>query len=194
MHLKKHPEHTFEKASHERTSAPLELIHSEIVGSFPHMSMSQAKYALTFIDDFFRYCWVHFLKHRSVVFNLFKVFKALVENHSGKKLKVLRYDNGGEYVKSEFIQFCKDACIQIQHSIPYTPQQNGVAERNNRSLKEIATCMMEANTLPPKFWAKDINCTPYIQNRVPHKQLYGMTPFKAWSGHKPDVIHFNIFG
>ena len=73
--------------------------------------------------------------------------KALVENQSGRRLKILIYDNGGEYVKSKFIQYCKDADIQIQHSIPYTPQQNGVAERKNKSLKEMATCMMEAKTL-----------------------------------------------
>ena len=75
----------------------------------------------------------------------------------------------------------------MQHSIPYTPQQNGVAERKNISLKEMATCMMEAKNFPPKFWAKDINCVAYIQNEVPHKQLDGMTPFESWSGHKPDV-------
>ena len=87
------------------------------------MSMIQAKYALNFIDDFSRYSWVHFLKHKSKVFGLFKVFKALVENQSVRKLKVLRYDNGGEYVKYEFINYCADAGIQMQHSIPYTPQQ-----------------------------------------------------------------------
>ena len=113
--------------------------------------MSQAKYALTFIDYFSRYCWVHFMKHKSEVFGLFKVFKALVENQCGRKLKALRSDNGGEYVKNVFINYCADAGIHMQHSIPYTPQQNGVAERKNRSLKEMATCMMEAKTLPPKY-------------------------------------------
>ena len=82
----------------------------------------------------------------------------------------------------------------MQHYIPYTPQQNGVAERKNRTVKEMETCMMEAKTLPPKFWAEAINCASYIENRVPHKQLDGMTPFKARSGHKPDVTHFRIFG
>ena len=124
------------------------------------MSMSQAKYALTFIDDFSRYYWVYFLKHKSEVFGLFKVFKALVENQSGRKLKVLISYNGGEYVKSVFIQYCVDVGIHMQHSIPYTPQQNGVVERKNRSLKEMATCMMEA--LPPKCWAEAINYASYI--------------------------------
>ena len=124
--------------------------------------MSQAKYALTFIDDFSRYCWVHFMKHKSEVFGLFKVFKALVENQCGRKLKVLRYDNGGDYVKYEFINYCADVGIHIQHSIPYTSQHNGVAERKNRSLKEMATCMMEAKNFPTNFWAEAINCIAYI--------------------------------
>ena len=81
----------------------------------------------------------------------------MVENQSGRRLKILRSENGGEYVKFEFIQYCKYAGIQMQHSIPYTPQQNGIAERKNKSLKEMETCMMEANTLPPKFWDEAIN-------------------------------------
>ena len=65
----------------------------------------------------------------------------------------------------------------MQHSIPYTPQKNGVAERKNRSLKEMETCMMKAKNLPPNFWDEAIKCASYIQNSVPHKQLYVMTPF-----------------
>ena len=71
------------------------------------MSMIQSKYELTFIDEFSRYCWVYFLKHKSKVFDLFKVFRALVENQSGRKLKILRNENGGEYVNSEFIVIVK---------------------------------------------------------------------------------------
>ena len=80
------------------------MIHGDFAGPFPHMSMSQAKYALNFIDEFSKYYWVYFLKHKFKVFGLFKFFKALVENQSGRKLKVLRFDNGGEYVKFDFIQ------------------------------------------------------------------------------------------
>ena len=103
-----------------------------------------------------------FLKHKSEVFDLFKVFKSLVENQSGRKLKILISENGCEYVKSEFIQSCKDACIQMKNLIPYTPQENGVTKRKNKSLKEMATCMMEAKTLPPKFWVEAIKCASYI--------------------------------
>ena len=82
--------------------------------------MIQDKYALTFIDDFSMYFWVYFLKHKSEVFDLFKVFRTLVENQSGRKLKILKFDNCGEYVKYDFILYCKDVGIQMQHSIPYT--------------------------------------------------------------------------
>ena len=109
--LGKHLEHKFEKASHERTFAPIEVIHGDISGPIPHISMSQDKCALTFIDEFSRYCWVHFLKHKCEVFDLFKVFRSFVENQYARKLKILRFENGGEYVKSDFIQYCKDAGI-----------------------------------------------------------------------------------
>ena len=82
----------------------------------------------------------------------------------------------------------------MQHSIPYTPQQNGVAERKNISLKEMATYVMEPKRFPPNFWAKDIKCASYIKNMVPHHKIYDITPFKSWSGHKRDVTHFRIFG
>ena len=67
----------------------------------------------------------------------------------------------------------------MQHSILYIPQRKGFAETKNRPLKEMATCMMESKTLPPKFWDEAINCASYIQNKVPHKQLDGITPFEA---------------
>ena len=119
--------------------------------------MSQTKYVLTFIDYFYRYCWVYFLKHKSGVFDHFKVFKSLVENHYGRKLKILISNNGGEYVKSIFIHYCEYSGTQMQHSIPYTPQQNGVAVRKNRSLKEMATYMVESKRLTPNFWVETIN-------------------------------------
>ena len=86
----------------------------------------------------------------------------MVENQSGRRLKILRSENGGEYVKYEFIQYFKDVGVHMQHSIPYTPQQNGVAERKNRSLKEMETCMMEDKTFPPIFWDEAIKYASYI--------------------------------
>ena len=81
----------------------------------------------------------------------------------------------------------------MQHSTPYTPQQNGVAERKNRSLKEMVTCMIEARDLSPKLWAEAISCAAHIQNRASHKSVKGMTPYEAWFGQNPNVSNFRIF-
>ena len=104
---------------------------------------------LTFIDDFSRYCWVFFLKQKYEVYEIFKYFKDFIENFILKNIKVLRTDNGKEYVNKNLQHLCEYNGIQMQHSVPYTPQQNGVAERKNTTLKEMATCMFEAKYLSP---------------------------------------------
>ena len=82
----------------------------------------------------------------------------------------------------------------MQHYVPYTPQQNGVAEHKNGALKEMATCMMDAKDLSPKIWDEDINCVTYVHKIDPHKSLEGKTQFEAWNGYKPNVCHFRVFG
>ena len=80
----------------------------------------------------------------------------------------------------------------MQHSVPYTP--SSVTERKNMALKEMETYMMEAKDLNPNIWDQSINSTTYFQNISPQKYLYGKTPYEAWSGHKPNVFHFKVFG
>ena len=120
----------------------------------------------------------------------FKVFKASVEKFSGKNIKVLRTDNGRKYVNMNLKHLCEDNGIQMQHSMPYTPQQNGVEKFKNRALKEMATCMLEDKYLSPKVWVEAINCDKYFHNIFPHKSLEYKTPFEAGSGHKSNVSHF----
>ena len=129
--LGKHPEKKFDKGKAQRASSPLGMIHSDIMGPFMQPSISKVRYVLTFIDDFSRFTWVFFLKLKSEVFECLIEFKALAENESGCKIKILHTDNGGEYVNKYVQQLCIDAGIQLQHTVPYTPQQNGVAERKN---------------------------------------------------------------
>ena len=82
----------------------------------------------------------------------------------------------------------------MQHSTPYTPQQNGVDERKNRSLKEMETFMIEVRDLNHKIWVEAISCATHIQYRAFHKSMKGMTPYEAWFGEKPNVSNFRIFG
>ncbi|KAH9668902.1 Integrase catalytic domain-containing protein [Citrus sinensis] len=118
-----------------RSKCILDLIHSDVWES-PDISMGGAKYMVTFIDDYSRRCWVYLIKKKSDIFSVFKEYKARVELESSKRIKCLRTDNGGEYTDGEFLAFCKQEGIQRQLTIAYTPQQNGVAERMDKTLTE----------------------------------------------------------
>ena len=82
----------------------------------------------------------------------------------------------------------------MEHLVPYTPQLNGVAERNNIPLKEMTTCLLHAKHIPPSLWVEAVNYASYLQNRVPHKSVVGATPFEALHGNKPNVSHLRVFG
>jgi hypothetical protein len=191
--LGKHPQEKFEKGKAHRASSPLDLIHSDLMGPFMRPSISKARYVLIFLDDYSRYTWVFFLRLKPKVFEHLKEFKALVETQSGTRIKSLRTDNGGEYVNKNVQNLCLEARIQLQHTVPYTPQQNGVVEWKNGSLKEMASCMLHARSLPPKLWVEALNCANHIQNKSPHIFIKDMTHFEAWSGNKPEVTHFRVF-
>eukprot|EP00253_Pinus_taeda_P023113 PITA_23113 len=117
---------------------------------------------------------------------MFLAFKIFVEKQSGHQILKLRSDNGEEYVNNKFINFYTKNRIQMQHTVPYTPQQNGVAERKNRTLKKMANCMLQSKGLSLNFWAKAIKCANYIVNHTPSKVLKNITLEEAWSSIKPD--------
>jgi hypothetical protein len=192
--LGKHPQEKFDKGKYQGDFAPLDMIHSDLMGPFPHPSIKKVSFFLIFVDDFSCFSWIYFLKQKYEVFQHLKDFKDLVEIQSRKKIKVLRTDNGGEYVNHEIHNLFHEARIQLQHIVPYTPQQNRVAERKNRFLKEMASCMLHAKSLPQRLWAEALNCATYIQNRSPHRSIKDKTPYEAWSSLKPEVTHFPVFG
>jgi hypothetical protein len=133
-------------------------------------------------------------KIKSEVFDKFLAYKALVENQSEHQIQRLRIDNGGKYVNKNFTSYCTTQGIQMQHIVPYTPQQNGVVERKNRTLKEMENCMIQSKGLSLKYWVEAINCANYIVNRTPTKALTNITPKESWTKIKPDVSHLRVFG
>lgn len=94
-----------------------------------------------------------------------------VEKQSSHSIWQIRIDNGGEYVNQAFKDFCSEHGLQHQFSVPYTPQQNGVVERKNRTLQEMANCMIPSRSMDLCFWAEAVNYAHYIQNRMPHKTI-----------------------
>jgi transposase InsO family protein len=111
-------------------------------------------YYVSFIDDFSHKTWIYFLKTKDEVFSRFHEFKALVENHIGKKIKVLRSDNGGEYTSNEFKDLCKEEGMKRELIVSYNPQQNGVLEQKNRSIIGAAKAMIHDQDLSMLLWEK----------------------------------------
>lgn len=137
---------------------------------------------------------MYFLKHKSDVLSNFKKFKFLVEKQSGYELKGLRIDRGGEFTSNAFEKCCEVSGIWRQLTASYTPQQNEVAERKNKSLVEMAKCMLKVKNLLNYLWAEAVNTTTYILNRSPTMALHNQTPFEAWNGWKPKVSHLKVLG
>ena len=181
-------------ASSTHCKEPLGLVHSDVCGKMNTASLGGAVYFLTFIDDNTSYVWTYPLKHKDEVFDCFVQWKAQVEKSSGRKLKVLRTDNGGEHTSAKFENYLKAEGVHHERTVPKTPEQNGVAERMNRTLVEMTHSMLIDSKLPHKFWAEALATAAYIRNRCPAKAIDGMTPYEAWTGAKPTVKHLRVFG
>ena len=140
--------------SEHKSKESLDLVHSYVCGPMSVHSFSGNNYFVTFIDDYCRKTWIYFLKAKSEVFERFREFKTLVENQTGKKIRVLRTDNEGEYTSNEFMEYCSTKGIKKEHTVPHTPQQNGVAKRKNRTMVGAAKAMLFDRGLPLFLWAE----------------------------------------
>ena len=141
----------FAQKSTWRSSHKLQLVHTDVRGPLRTPSLKGSKYYIAFIDDYTRYCWIFFLNFKSEVADVFWKYKALVENQSGAIIQVIRTNNGTEYNFERFNNFCEEASIEHQLTAPYTPQQNGVVERKNRTIMEMSRCLLHEKGLPKKF-------------------------------------------
>jgi len=176
-----------------RKSGPLELIHSDVCGPMKVRSLGGAYYFVTFIDDYSRKLWVYTLKHKSDVLGVFKEFHALVERQTGKKLKCIRTDNGGEYC-GPFDEYCRRYGIRHQKTPPKTPQLNGLAERMNRTIMERVRCMLDDAKLPSSFWAEAVSTAVHVINLSPVVALKNEVPDKVWCGKEVSYDHLRVFG
>ncbi|PWA42899.1 Copia-like retrotransposon [Artemisia annua] len=133
------------------------------------------RYFITFCDDSSRYLYVYLLRSKDEAFDSFKVFKAEVENQLGKRIKILRSDRGGEYFTRKFDAFCEENGIKHERTSPYTPQQNGLAERKNRTLVEM------------------VNSACHIHNRITSRVI-PTSPYELWKGRKPNLDYVRVWG
>ena len=180
-------------SSSNRAEEVLELIHSDLhhIGITSHGGHN---YWITFIDDCSRLKAAVPLKRKSDAFDAFKQFKAYAENQTGKKIKKFRYDKGGEYMSNEFIEFLDSCGIEKQYTVRNRPQQNGVAERANRTLAERITAMLDESGLSKRYWAECLAALVHVLNCCPTAAVTDATPYQLWNGKKPDIGHLRVWG
>ena len=193
LHGKK-TKQSFPQATTFRASQPLELVHGNLCGPITPMTPSQKRYVFVLIDDHSRYMWTILLKEKSEAFNKFKSFKALVEQETKGVLKTFRTDRGGEFMSREFQEYCTKNGIRRHLTAPYTPQQNGVVERRNRTLLEMTRSILKHMNVPNDLWGDDVRHATYLINRIMKRSLQGMTPYEALREKKPNLSHLCVFG
>jgi len=180
-------------ASTHRSTEILERVHTDLCGPMPSPSLSGSKYILTFIDDASRYTMVYFLREKSDTFDNFLTYKTYTEKQTGKSLRILRSDGGGEYVNSNMREHFTKCGIRHETTTAETPQQNGIAERYNRTLLESLRAMMHSAGVPEPLWAELAATASYLRNRLPTRaNIRHASPYELWYGYKPSISNLRV--
>ncbi|UYV75180.1 hypothetical protein LAZ67_12002775 [Cordylochernes scorpioides] len=190
----KHPRTPFKPVLYPQSTRPLDLIHIDLIGPIQEESIGGAKYVLTLVDDFSRKIFVEFLSSKLETFDIIRSFIEEIEKEKEIKVKQLRSDNGKEFTNHQMIQYLKGKGIKHQLTNVYTPQQNGISERYNRTLIEGTRALLIDSQLPLRYWAETMSTFAYLKNRTPCKKLGWITPEERFSNRKPTVAHLKIFG
>lgn len=169
----------FPQVADYRACKPLDLVHADLCGQIRPKIAGGKNYFLLIVDDHTRYMWIELLTTKDEAFRCFKKVQALAEAERGCKLRAFRNDQGGEFNSIEFKQYCDENGVKHFTTTPYTPQQNGVVERWNHTVVEMARCLLKSKSVPGEFWGEAVSTAVYLLNRAPTKSLQGMTPFEA---------------
>ncbi|GJU25213.1 putative ribonuclease H-like domain-containing protein [Tanacetum coccineum] len=175
-------------------SQPLQMLHMDLFGPTFVKSIMKKMYRLVVTDDFSRFSWVFFLATKDETSGILKAFITGIENQINHKVKIIRCDNGTKFKNKEMNQFCEMKGIKREFSVARTPQQNGVAERKNKTLIKAARTMLADSKLPTTFWAEAVNTACYVQNRVLVIKPHNKTPYELFLGRKPALSFMRPFG
>jgi transposase InsO family protein len=175
------------------TDRPLELLHMDMFGPIAYISIDESKYCLVIVDDYSRFTWVFFLQEKSQTQYTLKLFLRRTQNEFGLRIKKIRSDNGTDFKNSQIEGFLEEG-IKHEFSSPYTPQQNDVVERKNRTLLDMARTMLDEYKIPDRFWGEAINIVCYSINRLYLHRILKKTSYELLIGKKPNVSYFRVFG
>jgi transposase InsO family protein len=177
------------------TIRPLELLHMDLFRPNAYISIGGNKYGFVIVDDFSHFTWVLFLKDKSETQGIFKKFARRAQNEFEVKIKKVRSDNGTEFRNTNIEAFLDEEGIKHEFSVPYTPQQNGVVERKNRTLIEAARAMLdEYKILEKDYWAEAVNTACHAINRLYLHKIKNKTAYELLTSKKPKVDYFRVFG
>nr|GEU62772.1 hypothetical protein [Tanacetum cinerariifolium] len=173
---------------------PLFRLHMDLFGPTFVKSLNKKCYCLVITDDYSRFTWVFFLATKDETSPILKTFITGIENQLSLKVKVIRSDNGTEFKNYDLNQFYELKGIKREFSVPRTLQQNGIAERKNRTLIEAARTTLADSLLPIPFWAEAVNTACYVQNRVLVTKPQKKTPYELLHGRTPSIGFMRPFG
>nr|GEX29731.1 putative ribonuclease H-like domain-containing protein [Tanacetum cinerariifolium] len=172
---------------------PLYKLHMDLFGPAFVKSLNKKSYFLVVTDDYSRFIWVFFLATKDETSPILKTLITGLENQLSLKVKVIRTDNGTEF-KNNLNQFYRIKGIKREFSVPRTPQQNGIAERKNRTLIKAPKTMLADSFLPILFWPEAVNTACYVQNRVLVTKPHNKTPYELLPGRTPSISFMRPFG
>ncbi|GJW91372.1 ribonuclease H-like domain-containing protein, partial [Tanacetum coccineum] len=182
------------KLEEKTVREPLELLHMDLFGPVSVASLNKKKYCLVVTDDCSRFSWVFFLVYKDETYDILHDLIVGLENKLRRKVKTIRCDHGTEFKNKLMNEFCAKKGIQREYSIARTPQQNGVAERKNRTLIEAARTMLADSLLPIQFWAEAVHTACYVLNRVLVTKPQMKTPYELLMGKSPNISFMKPFG
>lgn len=190
----KHRRTPFPQRALRRSTEVLQLLHGDLCGPITPPTPSGNRYFLLLVDDYSRYMWIALLPSKDGAPTAIKRIQAAAERKTGKLVRALRTDRGGEFLAGDFEKYCAELGMHRELTAPYSPQQNGVVERRNQTVVSTARSMMKAKDLPGVFWGEAVTTAVYLLNRASSKGSGGKTPYQLWTGSEPRVQHLRTFG
>jgi transposase InsO family protein len=172
------------------TTRPLEMLHMDLFGPVAYISIGGNKYGLVIIDDSSCFTWVFFFQDKSETQEVLNKLLRMAQNEFDVKVKKIRSDNGTEFKNTQVEDFLDEVGIKHEFLAPYTPQQNGVAERKNRTLIEMARTMLDEYKTSDQFWAEAINMASHATNHLYLHKLLKKTSYELLTGNKTNASYF----
>ena len=181
------------KKSATHTQEVRQLTHIDLWGKYNRTSIHGRQYYILFVDDASRYTTVQFLKAKSQASEHVKAYLTYLQNW-GWKPHAIHIDHGKEFINENLKLWCHQQGIEINQTAPYSPSQNGVAERMNRTLVELVRTMRAATDLPEFLWEEATSHAAYLRNRTYTSAVKGSMPYQKWHGKRPNIAHLREFG